>query len=129
MALLEAKVRDQTVTIDGYPIPWQLSTLRVAGLVNGGGVTIGFWPEDIGFSTQSAPDFASATLWATDFRGKDQAVEVRFGMNRVRKVVSTDFRLAQGDPCFLHLDPAKAFVFASSSGARLRPGPDRCGRE
>jgi ABC-type sugar transport system ATPase subunit len=129
MALLEAKVRDQTVTIDGYPIPWQLSTLRVAGLVNGGSVTIGFWPEDIGFSTQSVPDFASATLWATDFRGKDQAVEVRFGMNRVRKVVSTDFRLAQGAPCFLHLDPAKAFVFASSSGSRLRPGPDRCGRE
>jgi ABC-type sugar transport system ATPase subunit len=129
MALLEAKVRDQTVTIDGYPIPWRLSTLRVAGLVNGGSVTIGLWPEDIGFSTQSAPDFASATLWATDFRGKDQAVEVRFGMNRVRKVVPTDFRLAQGDPCFLHLDPAKAFVFASSSGSRLRPGPDRCGRE
>jgi multiple sugar transport system ATP-binding protein len=75
---------------------------------------------------QSAPEFAAATLWATDFRGKDQAVEVRFGMNRVRKVVSTDLRLAQGDPCFLHLDPAKAFVFATSSGLRLRADTDRC---
>jgi multiple sugar transport system ATP-binding protein len=125
MALLEAKVHDQALTIDGYPISWQLSALRVHGLANGEAVTIGFWPEDIGFSTQPAPDFAPVTLWATDFRGKDQAVEVRFGMNRVRKVISTDFLLTQGNPCFLHFDPAKAFFFASSSGARLRSGLDQ----
>jgi multiple sugar transport system ATP-binding protein len=125
MALLEAKVHDQAVTIDGYPISWQLSALRIDALTNGGTVTVGFWPEDIGFSVQPASEFAPATLWATDFRGKDQAVEVRFGLNRTRKVISTDFQLKQGAPCFLHLDPGKAFFFASWDGARLRSGLDQ----
>jgi hypothetical protein len=80
---------------------------------------VGFWPEDIGFVTTASAGHAPATLWATDFRGKDQAIEARLGANRVRKVVPANLRLAQGDVCFVHLDPLKAFVFAFPSGERI----------
>ncbi len=121
MALLEAKIRDRTLSIDGYSKAWPLSALRLESLANGTDVTVGFWPEDIDLVMTEAPDFSPTTLWATDFRGRDQAVEVHFGANRVRKVISIRTDLARGQSCFVRLDPAKAFVFASPNGDRLRP--------
>jgi multiple sugar transport system ATP-binding protein len=121
MALFQAKIGDHSLTIQGYPSSWPLSAFPLNGMARKFGVSLGFWPEDIGFSTSPAPEYAAASLWATDFRGKDQAVELRFAAHRVRKVVSTSVRLAQGAPCFIHLDPARAFVFAAPSGKRLRP--------
>jgi len=121
MALLEAKVRDRMLSIDGYSTSWPLSVLRLESLADGTNVTVGFWPEDVELVTTGAPGFSPVTLWATDFRGRDQAVEVHFGANRVRKVISTRTEFARGASCFIRLDPAKAFVFTSPNGDRLRP--------
>ncbi len=121
MALLEAKVRDRMLSIDGYSTSWPLSVLRLESLADGTNVTVGFWPEDVELVTTGTPGFSPVTLWATDFRGRDQAVEVHFGANRVRKVISTRTEFARGASCFIRLDPAKAFVFTSPNGDRLRP--------
>ena len=120
MSLFAARVRDAMLSIEGYPVSWPAASLGLARLTKGAGITIGFWPEDIGFSPTPLPDYGPATVWATDFRGRDQAVEARFGAHRTRKVVSTRDRFSEGDACFIKLDPRKAFVF-SESGARLRP--------
>ena len=78
MALLEAKVRDRTLSIDGYSTLGRSRLLRLESFADGSNVTVGFWPEDVDLVTTGTPDFVSATLWATDFRGRDQAVEVHF---------------------------------------------------
>jgi multiple sugar transport system ATP-binding protein len=127
MTLFDAKVSGDTVAIEGYPNVLPLRVLGRNKMTDGERVTVGFWPEDIGFSTSALPGYAPATLWATDFRGKDQAIEARLGMHRVRKVVPTTVRLAQGDACLLHLDPAKAFVFAFPGGDRLASDRGRHG--
>jgi ABC-type sugar transport system ATPase subunit len=119
MNLFDAQVGADGIMIEAYPIPLPLQTLRLGKIADGQKVTVGFWPEDIGFLTTASPGYAPATLWATDFRGKDQAIEARLGVNRVRKVVPASLRLAQGDVCFFHLDPVKAFVFAFPSGERI----------
>ncbi len=121
MALLEAKVRDRILSIDGYSTSWPLSVLRLESLADGSNVTVGFWPEDVELVTTETPGFSPVTLWATDFRGRDQAVEVHFGANRVRKVIALRTEFARGASCFIRLDPAKAFVFTSPNGDRLRP--------
>jgi multiple sugar transport system ATP-binding protein len=121
MNLFDAKVARDGIVIEGYPIPLLLQSLGLGQIPGGRKVTVGFWPEDIGFVTTASPRHAPATLWATDFRGKDQAIEARLGANRVRKVVPANLRLAQGDVCFFHLDPLKAFVFAFPGGDRIAP--------
>lgn len=121
MNLFNAKMTREGVVIGGYPVPLALHALGFDKLSDGERVTVGFWPEDIGFDTSGGPGHAAATVWATDFRGKDQAIEARFGDSRIRKVVSANLRLAQGDACFFHLDPRKAFVFAHAGGERLSP--------
>ena len=120
MVLLKAKVGDRTLSIDGYSTSWPLSVLRLELLADGSNVTVGFWPEDVAFVTTERPDFRPVTVWATDFRGRDQAVEVHFGTNRARKVITTRTDLSRGTRCFIHLNPEKAFVFAFPSGDRLR---------
>jgi len=120
MALLEAKVRDRMLSIDGYSTSWPLSALSLESLVDGSKVTVGFWPENVELVTTETPGFTPVTLWATDFRGRDQAVEVHFGPNRVRKVISIRSSISRGAPCFIRLDPDKAFVFSSPNGERLR---------
>lgn len=125
MNLFDAKVSTEGIVIDGYPAPLALHALGLGILSDGEKVTVGFWPEDIDFATTAFPGYAAATLWATDFRGKDQAIEARLGMNRVRKVVPASLRLVQGDACFFHLDPQKAFVFTLSGGERLSSKSDR----
>jgi len=104
----------RAIRCPGRPRPWDY-----LGSPRGAGITIGFWQEDIGFSAPPLPDYGPATVWATDFRGRDQAVEARFGAHRTRRVVSTRDRFSEGDACFIKLDPRKAFVF-SDSGVRLR---------
>ena len=121
MSLLEARVRDRMLLIDGYSTSWPLSVLGLESLANGTDVTVGFWPEDIDLVTAPATGFFPVTVWATDFRGRDQAVEVHFGVNRVRKVISIRRDLARGQTCYIRLDPARAFVFAAPGGNRIRP--------
>ena len=121
MALLEATVRGQGIAIDGYTMALPASTVGAGALVDGAQVTVGLWPEDIVFSTVPDPGFIPVTVSATDFRGRDRAVEVRFGANRVRKVIPKGTVVAHGATCYIRIDPAKAFVFASPGGSRLRP--------
>jgi len=119
MAFLRASARDGRLSIDGHPETWPLAPLGFGGLGDGTVVTVGFWPEDIGLVKAEAPGFVPATVRATDFRGKDQAVEVHFDHSRVRKTVPARLALTRGSPCFVRLDPEKAFLFASN-GNRLR---------
>ena len=86
----------RAIRCPGRPRPWDY-----LGSPRGAGITIGFWPEDIGFSATPLPDYGPATVWATDFRGRDQAVEARFGAHRTRRVVSTRDRFSEGDACFI----------------------------
>ena len=88
MALLEAKVRGDELAIDGYSVRWPLSAVGLGTRIDGAKVTVGLWPEDIVVETAEAPGFVPVTVSATDFRGRDQAIEVRFGVNRIRKVDS-----------------------------------------
>lgn len=130
MALLEAKVEDGELAIDGYSVPWPLSALGLGTRIDRAKVTVGLWPEDIAVETAEAPGFVRVTVSATDFRGRDQAIEVRFGMNRMRKVVPIGMMLAPGANCFIRLDPAKAFVFDLPGGGRIHANSiSNCGAQ
>ena len=120
MTLLAGRVHDGHVAIDGYPAHWPLPVLGLGAVGEGTALTVGFWPDDIVLATAEAPGFVATTVWATNFHGKDQAVEVHFGPSRMRKVVRRT-KLGARRPVLLAPDPAKAFVFASPSGERLRP--------
>jgi multiple sugar transport system ATP-binding protein len=120
MALLDAKVRGDELAIDGYPIPWPRSALGLGVKDEGAKVTVGLWPEDVAVETAQAPGFVPVAISATDFRGRDQAIEVRFGANRIRKVIPIRTTFARGANCFIRLDPAKAFLFDPQGGDRIR---------
>ena len=77
-------------------------------------VTVGLWPEDIAVETAESPGFVPVTVSATDFRGRDQAIEVRFGVNRIRKVIPIRDDVRARRKCFIRLDPAKAFRVRSA---------------
>jgi multiple sugar transport system ATP-binding protein len=120
MALLDATPRADELVIDGYSIPWPLSALSVGTMAEGEKVTVGLWPEDVTVETTATPGFVPVAISATDFRGRDQAIEVRFGANRIRKVIPIRTTFARGANCFIRLDPAKAFLFDRASGGRIR---------
>jgi len=77
MALLEARVRGDELAIDGYPERWPLSAIGLRTRTDGAKVTVGLWPEEIAIETAEVPGFVPVTVSATDFRGRDQAIEVR----------------------------------------------------
>jgi multiple sugar transport system ATP-binding protein len=120
MALLDATVRGDELAIDGYAIPWPLSGLSLGTKAEGAAVTVGLWPEDVSVETAEVPGFVPVAISATDFRGRDQAIEVRFGANRIRKVIPIRTTFAPGANCFLRLNPAKAFLFDRPGGGRIR---------
>jgi multiple sugar transport system ATP-binding protein len=120
MALLDATVRGDELAVDGYSIPWPRSTLKLGANGEGAKVTVGLWPEDVTVETTATPGFVPVAISATDFRGRDQAIEVRFGANRIRKVIPIRTTFARGANCFIRLDPAKAFLFDRASGGRIR---------
>ena len=120
MALLDAKVLGDELAIDGYSTPWPRSTLNLGVNNEGAKVTVGLWPEDVAVETAQAPGFVPVAISATDFRGRDQAIEVRFGANRIRKVIPIRTTFARGANCFIRLDPAKAFLFDPQGGDRIR---------
>jgi multiple sugar transport system ATP-binding protein len=119
MALLDSTLREDELLIDGYSIPWPLSALGV-GTTAEEEVTVGLWPEDVLVETTATLGFVPVAISATDFRGRDQAIEVRFGANRIRKVIPIRTTFARGANCFIRLDPAKAFLFDSATGGRIR---------
>ena len=72
-----------------------------------------------------APDAAEARVWATDFRGRDQAIEVRAGPHRFRKVVPLSASFRQGDPCWFRLPARAVFLFDPETGGPHAREPDR----
>ena len=126
MALLEARVSGDVVAIDGYSVPWPLSAVGLGKRVDRAKVTVGLWPEDIAVATAEAPGFVPVTISATDFRGRDQAIEVRFGVNRIRKVIPIRTTLARGENCFIRTRSGEG-VHVRSFGRR--PNPRRLGLE
>ena len=123
MALLDATVRGDGLAVDGYPIPLPLSGLSLGAKAEGAQITVGLWPEDVAVETAETSGFVPVAISATDFRGRDQAIEVRFGANRIRKVIPIRTTFARGANCFIRLDPAKAFLFDRPGGGRIRTNP------
>ena len=115
MALFKAETKQGGTHIPGYEP--RLPVLAGDPLR---GVTVGYWPEEIDLREESAPGYQRGTVYATDFRGMDRAVQVRFGNSSFRKVVPLQSRLVEGADCFFQLPPDKAFLFDILTGERIR---------
>ena len=76
-----------------------------------------------------APDAAEARVWATDFRGRDQAIEVRAGPHRFRKVVPLYASFRQGDPCWFRLPARAVFLFDRRNGRAASKEPQPMTRD
>ena len=85
------------------------------------GLVLGFWPDDIELSLRPQAGFQPATIYATDYRGMDRALQIQTGRHHFRKVVGIDFPGVQGDACWYRLHPERAFWFDGASGERLPP--------
>lgn len=118
MALFGASAAGGTVTLSGGGL--RLPVAAAAGV--SGVVTLGLWPEDIEISATAGEGMTEGEIYATDFRGMDRAVQVRFGPHSFRKVVPLGFDLAEGARCWFRLPGAAAFLFDGATGARLREG-------
>ena len=119
MAQFPAHGTGQGIEIDGLP-------MRLPGLGEADGkVLVGIWPEDIELTTRPTDGYAEGRVWATDFRGRDKAIEVRVGSQRFRKVVELDLPAQQGDPIWFRLPAGRVFHFDAATGARIDHGPTR----
>jgi ABC-type sugar transport system ATPase subunit len=112
MALFPAQAVGGRAKVDGLPGGFEVPT----GCDR---LTIGIWPDDIAIAERAGPEVAEGRVYATDFRGRDRAIEVRFGTHRFRKVVGLDVTLQQGDACFFRVPAGRAFVFSAATGERL----------
>ena len=108
MAQFPATLQDAEIRIHDTEIT--LPRTRWPDAVNGE-YLIGSWPEDIDLSMQTRAAYAPASVYATDFRGADKAVQIQIGPHYFRKVVDLDFAGVQGESCWFRLDPDKAFLF------------------
>lgn len=81
--------------------------------------TLGIWPDDIELSLHERPGFRKATVYATDYRGIDKAIQLQMADSHFRKVVPLTFPAAQGDDCWFRCNLTKAFRFDSVSGQRI----------
>ncbi|CAN5353323.1 hypothetical protein BH10PSE7_BH10PSE7_24820 [soil metagenome] len=118
MALFSAAIRNGEAVIAGSGRTFALADL---GLPPGrqGRVTVGLWPEDIPLQSTAAVGLLKGEVYATDFRGMDRALQIRFGAEVFRKVVPLDVSLAEGNSCWFDLPERLAFVFDRDTGERL----------
>jgi multiple sugar transport system ATP-binding protein len=123
MALFDGRMTRDGVEVAGFARPLPRAELRVSSEAKDRGVTLGVWPEDIELSATERHGWHRGDIYATDFRGLDRAVQVRFGDQSFRKVVPLDVDLKQGDPCWFDVPAASAFVFDGERGMRLNAGP------
>ncbi|MEO1457111.1 MAG: ABC transporter ATP-binding protein [Pseudomonadota bacterium] len=110
MALFDAQAEGGAVRLAQSAVALPL------GAAAAGPVRLGLWPEDIELDDGAE---ARGQIWATDFRGRDQAIEVRFGAHRFRKTVPLGRRYAQGDAVGFRLPAERAFLFDAESGRRI----------
>jgi multiple sugar transport system ATP-binding protein len=116
MVRFEAIVQDGVLAAEGLERPLG----RLAGKGRRGRVVAGLWPDDVEVSAEPLPGYHPAEIYATDFRGMDQAIQVQAGRHFFRKVVGLDARFRQGDQCWLRLPPERIFMFDADTGARIR---------
>lgn len=89
-------------------------------------VMLGLWPEDIAIHHEARPGIVEGTVYATDFRGRDRAVEIHAGMHRFRKAVERGLPLEQGATVRFEPRADHCFVFDQHSGERIPiPGLDQ----
>jgi multiple sugar transport system ATP-binding protein len=119
MALFNGRITRNGVEVNGFSRPLSVHELSLAPLSSNGNVTLGIWPEDIVLSATEKQGWHRGDIYATDFRGLDWAVQVRFGDQSFRKVVPLDVDLKQGDACWFDVQAGSAFVFDKETGARL----------
>jgi len=119
MALLKAELAKGAVTIAGLPQVLAAGRLGLNPETRDGEIIVGAWPEDVSLSATERPDWHRGDIYATDFRGLDRAVQVRFGDQSFRKVVPLNVEFKQGDACWFELPVASAFVFDGETGVRL----------
>jgi ABC-type sugar transport system ATPase subunit len=115
MVRFDATVQDGVLVVDGLERPLG----RPAGEVPGK-VVAGLWPDDVELSAEPMSGYRPAEIYATDFRGMDQAIQVQAGRHFFRKVVGLDAGFRQGDRCWFRLPPARIFLFDAGTGARIR---------
>jgi len=89
------------------------------GAMADGPVTLGIWPEDIQIAAQMRPGFTEGKVYATDFRGRDRAIEVHSGSQRFRKAIDRGLPLNQGAPVWFQPSSASCFLFSAQSGERI----------
>ena len=126
MSLFPARLEGGKVVIAGYANALDASSLGLGAGAGKSDIIIGFWPEDIVLTDKPAASLQKAEVYATDFRGMDRAIQVRFGNQAFRKVVPLSVTLAEGDACWFDLPATHAFVFDAETGERLNR---RAGKE
>ena len=119
MALFPARINDNRIELSGLDYQLRLSDLTTGIPPSISRLTMGIWPEDIEVRLTEQPGFQQATIYATDFRGMDRAVQVQTDDHSFRKVVGLDFPGKQGDPCWFGFSAQKVFLFDHPSGSRL----------
>lgn len=117
MALFEASVRDGGAVVKDYGL---VEVPGVGTLATGTMVLVGLWPEDIAVCATPGEGWVEGRVYATDFRGRDRALEVHFGANRFRKVVDLTMTCRQNDTIWFRLPAERSYLFDASSGHRLQ---------
>lgn len=118
MAQFAGRLDDGLMRLEGVDMAFEAPALGLSRIAPGPAI-LGIWPEDIEIATQQRAGFAQARVYATDFRGRDRAIEAHFGPHRFRKAVHLDVTAAQSEPIWFAAAPEKCFVFDASSGRRL----------
>ena len=117
MALFEARVLGGKAAIEHYGL---IDSPGCAKLTAGTELQLGFWPEDITISATSGVGLVEGRVYATDFRGRDRALEVHFGEHRFRKVVDLAMDCQQNDSIWFQLPAERAYLFDRRDGKRMR---------
>jgi len=123
MALFNGRITRNGVEVKGFSRPMPGAGLKLQAESSHRDVTLGIWPEDIALSANEKHGWHRGDIYATDFRGLDRAIQVKFGDQSYRKVVPLDVDLKQGDACWFDVPASSAFVFDKESGTRLNFGP------
>jgi multiple sugar transport system ATP-binding protein len=113
MVFFTGRASGGRLEIDGLPL-----VLPAPGA--DGRVLIGIWPEEVEMLAAATPGAAEGRIWATDFRGRDRAIEVRAGPHRFRKVVALSAPFGQGDACWFRLPANVFYLFDPDTGDRIR---------
>jgi len=117
MALFEARVLAGKAAIENYGL---IDAPGCPELTAGTELRLGFWPEDIAISATPGSNLVEGRVYATDFRGRDRALEVHFGEHRFRKVVDLTVDCQQDDPIWFQLPAERAYLFDRRDGKRMR---------